>query len=109
METHFITITLRECSAQYGLSEADVREFIDLGLLAEAETPGSIHGEADQLARLARLHHDLGMNKEAIDIIVAMRQRLVALQEALAQQTARATQLERYLRGSGPIIEADFL
>ncbi|UOQ73267.1 chaperone modulator CbpM [Hymenobacter cellulosilyticus] len=108
MEPTFITITLLECSAHYGLSEADVREFIDLGLLQEAETPDAIHGEADDLARLSRLHHDLGMSKEAIDIIVAMRRRLVALQDALAQQTARAAQLERFLRGSGPIIEADF-
>jgi chaperone modulatory protein CbpM len=107
METHLITITLHECSAQYGLSEADIQEFIDLGLLRQADRPGAICGETDHLARLARLHHDLGMSKEAIDIIVAMRQRLVALQEALAQQTARATQLERYLRGSGPTIEAD--
>ncbi|UOQ54026.1 chaperone modulator CbpM [Hymenobacter cellulosivorans] len=108
METNLITITLLECSAQYGLSEADVREFVDLGLLRPAETPDAVHGEAEHLARLARLHHDLGMSKEAIDIIVAMRRRLVALQEALTQQTARAAQLERFLRGSGPVMEADF-
>lgn len=108
METHLITITLRECSTQYGLSEADIHEFIDLGLLSPADTPEAIVGETDQLARLARLHHDLGMSKEAIDIIVAMRQRLITLQEALNQQTARATQLEWYLHGSGPIIDADF-
>ncbi|TGE21224.1 hypothetical protein E5K00_13080 [Hymenobacter aquaticus] len=108
METHIITITLRECSTQYGLSEADVREFIDLGLLQAADTPDAIFGEADHLARLARLHHDLGLSKEAIDVIVAMRQRLVVVQEALARQTARATQLERYLRGSGPVVETDF-
>ncbi|PJJ52787.1 hypothetical protein [Hymenobacter chitinivorans] len=108
METNVLTITLLECSAQYGLSEADVREFVDLGLLDDAPgVPGAIHGETDHLARLARLHHDLGMSKEAIDIIVAMRRRLVALQEALAQQTARAAQLERFLRGSGPTLEAD--
>lgn len=108
METKLITITLLECSAQYGLSETDVREFVDLGLLRAAETPDAVQGEAEHLARLARLHHDLGMGKEAIDVIVAMRRRLVALQEALAQQTARATQLERFLRGPGPVIEADF-
>ncbi|MCB2406374.1 chaperone modulator CbpM [Hymenobacter lucidus] len=107
METHLITITLRECSVQYGLSEADIREFIELGLLRPADTPEAILGETDHLARLARLHHDLGMSKEAIDIIVAMRQRLVTLQEALNRQTARTTQLERYLRGSGPTIDAD--
>ncbi|MCB2378608.1 chaperone modulator CbpM [Hymenobacter sp. BT635] len=107
METHIITITLHECSTQYGLSEADVREFIDLGLLDEADRPGAVHGEADHLARLARLHHDLGLSKEAIDIIVAMRQRLVLVQEALARQTARAAQLERYLGGSGPVIDTD--
>ncbi|GGF02036.1 chaperone modulator CbpM [Hymenobacter cavernae] len=106
METH-ITITYRECAATYGLSEQDLREFVDLGLLRAAEAPDSLREEPEQLARIARLHHDLGINKEGIDIILAMRRRLLHLQQALAHQTARATQLERNLHNSGPTLEAD--
>jgi len=107
METHIITITYRECADAYGLSEQDLREFVDLGLLRAAEAPNSISEEPEHLARIARLYHDLGINKEGIDIILAMRRRLLHLQQALALQTARTTQLERNLRGSGPTLDAD--
>ncbi|HEX8349806.1 MAG TPA: chaperone modulator CbpM [Hymenobacter sp.] len=107
METHIITITYRDCAAAYGLSEKDLREFVDLGLVQQAEAPDTIRDEPEHLARLARLQHELGINKEGIDIILAMRRRLLYLQQALNQQQARTTQLERYLRGSGPTVEAD--
>lgn len=107
METHIITISYRDCATTYGLSEQDLREFVDLGLLRAADAPDAIRDEPEHLARLARLHHDLGINKEGIDIILAMRRRLLYLQQALALQTARATQFERNLRNSGPTLEAD--
>jgi len=109
METHIITITYHECAATYGLSEQDLREFVDLGLLRASEAPDSIREEPEHLARVARLHHDLGINKEGIDIILAMRRRLLHLQQALALQTARAAQLEHHMRNSGPTFDADYM
>ncbi|RYU81046.1 chaperone modulator CbpM [Hymenobacter persicinus] len=107
MATHLITITVRDYATRYGLSETDVHEFVDLGLLSPAELPETIQAEPDHLVRLARLHHELGISKEAIDIVLAMRQRLLEMQEALARQTARTAQLERYLRGSGPVLDPE--
>ncbi|GAA3938681.1 hypothetical protein [Hymenobacter algoricola] len=52
-------------------------------------------------------YHALGISKEAIDIVVAMRRRRLDMQEALARQTARAAQPERYLHGSGPVLDSD--
>ena len=104
METTFITLTFQECSVRYGLAPADLREFLQAGLLRLAPAPETvIVDEPDDLPRLARLHHELGLAPEALDIILAMRQRLVHLQATLAYETARARQLENFLRGSGTV------
>ncbi|MDO7851110.1 hypothetical protein [Hymenobacter convexus] len=104
METHFITLTFQECSARYGLAPTALHEFLQAGLLRLAPAPETIIvDEPDDLSRLARLHHELGLAPEALDVILAMRQRLVRLQALLADETARVRQLENFLRGAGPL------
>lgn len=104
METTFITLTFQECSVRYGLAPADLRDFLQAGLLRAAPAPETvIVDEPDDLPRLARLHHELGLAPEALDIILAMRQRLVRLQASLARETARVRQLENFLRGGGEV------
>lgn len=106
METHILTLTFQECSSRYGLGPAAVHEFVQAGLLRAAPAPETvIVDEPDDLPRLARLHHELGLPTEALDVILAMRQRLVRLQAALAHERARAQQLEDFLRGGGPLEE----
>jgi chaperone modulatory protein CbpM len=106
METHILTLTYQECSARYGLGPAAVHEFLQAGLLRPAPAPETvIVDEPDDLARLARLHHELGLPTEALDVILAMRRRLVRLQATLAYERARARQLEDFLRGAGPLEE----
>jgi chaperone modulatory protein CbpM len=101
METHILTLTFQECSARYGLGPADLQDFLQAGLLRLAAAPETvIVDEPDDLPRLARLHYELGLSPEALDVILGMRQRLVQLQSLLAQETARARQLEDFLRGS---------
>ena len=108
MEMHRITITYHECAATYGLHEQDVREFVELGLLQLAPgLPDTIRDEPEHLARLARLQHELGLNNTAIDVVLAMRQRMQQLQQELARQQARARQLEHFMRGNGHTFEAD--
>ncbi|SHL64843.1 hypothetical protein [Hymenobacter psychrotolerans] len=109
METHRIIITYHECASQYELSENDVRGFVELGLLEAGPGPDTIRDEPDHLARLARLHHELGLSQEGIDVVLAMRQRLLHLQAELAYQRGRARQLEHLLRSSGPLLDADDL
>ena len=106
METTFTTLTFQECAARYGLAPAALHEFLQAGLLRAASAPETvIVDEPDDLPRLARLHHELGLAPEALDIILAMRQRLVRLQATLDRETARARQLENFLLGGGPILE----
>ena len=107
MKTHIISITYHDCALRYGLSEADLREFVDLGLLGTDSTTGTIHDEPEHLARLARLRHELGLSKEGIDIVLAMRQRLLSLQHELMLQRARARQFEHLLGSTGPTLDAD--
>jgi chaperone modulatory protein CbpM len=107
MERQILTISFRECAATYGLSEHDLREFVELGLLPVADVPDMIQVEPEHLARLVRLHQDLSINKEGIDVILAMRERLLELQEEVIRQRTRAVQLERVLRGMGPVFDAD--
>jgi chaperone modulatory protein CbpM len=108
MDTHIITITFHDCATRYGLSEADVREFVELGLLHPATaTPNALEEEPDYLARLARLHHELGLSKDSLEVVLAMRHRMQELQQELRLQQARVRQLERFLRGSAPLLDLD--
>ncbi|MGI4739301.1 MAG: hypothetical protein ACRYG7_29390 [Janthinobacterium lividum] len=106
METHVLLLTFQECDARYGLGHNELRQFLDLGLLRPAAVPEAIEVEEpdELLPRLARLHHSLGLAPEAIDLVLLMRQRLLGLQAALARETARASQLEDFLRGTGPLL-----
>lgn len=106
MATSIITLTYQECSVRYGLGPAVLHAFLQAGLLRAAPAPETvIVDEPDDLPRLARLHHELDLSPEALDVIIAMRQRLVALQEQLARERARTRQLENFLRGAGPLEE----
>jgi chaperone modulatory protein CbpM len=106
METHVLTLTFQECSARYGLAPAAVHEFLQAGLLRPAPAPETvIVDEPDDLPRLARLRQELDLPTEALDVILAMRRRLVQLQATLAHETARARQLEDFLRGGGPLLD----
>ncbi|RPD49398.1 hypothetical protein DNI29_00935 [Hymenobacter sediminis] len=108
METHIITLTFRQCATQYGLSEDDVREFVDLGLLHPApDAPEVLHEEPEHIARLARLHQELGLSKDSLEVVMALRQRLAQAQLELAQQRARVRQLELFLRGSSPLLDIE--
>ncbi|MBF9236141.1 hypothetical protein I2I05_01920 [Hymenobacter sp. BT683] len=106
METHILTLTFQECSARYGLGVGVVHEFLQAGLLRPAPTPEAvIIDEPDELPRLVRLHHELDLSPEALDVIMAMRRRLVRLQATLEYEKARARQLENFLRGSSPVLD----
>ena len=68
--------TNAQCATAW--SRPRLREFLQAGLLRAAPAPETvIVDEPDDLPRLARLHHELGLAPEALDVILAMRQRLV--------------------------------
>lgn len=107
MKTHVLVLTFQEVDTRYGLGRTELHQFLELGLLRPAPAPDSIEVEEpdELLPRLARLHHGLGLAPEAIDVVMLMRQRMLSLQAALARETARAHQLERFLAGGGPLLD----
>lgn len=106
MEPRVLLLTFQECDIRYGLGRAELHQFVELGLLRPAPAPDTIEVEEpdELLPRLARLHHGLGLAPEAIDLVLLMRQRLLGLQAALARETARARQLENFVRGTSPLV-----
>jgi chaperone modulatory protein CbpM len=107
METHVLVLTFQECDVRYGLGHTELRQFLELGLVSPAPIPDAIEVEEpdELLPRLARLHHGLGLAPEAIEVVLLMRERLLRLQTALAHETARARQLERFITEAGPLLE----
>jgi hypothetical protein len=62
------------------------RGFIESGLVDATVEGGGEYipiRELDQLRRIVSLYRDLGVNREGIEIILEMRDRLVALNEEL--------------------------
>ena len=93
-----LILTYHEVTARYGLSPADIRTWLEVGLLDPAEGPEVVQvTEPDELPPLVRLHHELGLSAEALDVVAALRRRLLAAHEALAREQARARQLEVFL------------
>lgn len=107
MKTTLIRLTYHDCAARFGLSETEVRDFVDFGLLGTDPAANTILDEPDHLARLARLHHELGLNREGIEVVLAMRQRLLALQQEVQLLRTRARQAEHLLAGPSPSLDAD--
>ena len=111
-----LVLTYREVSTRYGLSTSDIRAWLEAGLFepapaaaaqaaqaaeTEAETETVAVPDPDGLPPLARLHHELGLSAETLDLVAALRRRLLAAQQALAQEQAYSRQLEAFVRGDG--------
>jgi chaperone modulatory protein CbpM len=91
-------ITVEEFSRFHQLELTIMREFIDFGLVEVhhvAEKECLPTEDLERVERLTRLYQDLGINKEGIDIILDLRERLIALQEEKDALQYRLHQLEQ--------------
>jgi chaperone modulatory protein CbpM len=91
-------IPIEDFSAQCELELHLLKEFADFGLI-------SVHmieereclnvDDVDEIERLVRLHKDLNINKEGIDIIVKMRQEILSLSNELESTRYKLQKLEQ--------------
>ncbi len=97
-----LILSYREVTARYGLTDHDIRTWLEAGLFEPATAPEAVQvADPDELPPLARLHHELGLSAEALDLVAALRRRLLVAQAALAQERAHSRQLETFVRGEG--------
>ncbi len=90
-------IEIEEFCTHHGIQVTLVREFADFGLvhLQEQEQKALVPAEEiEKLERMIRLHSELGINKEGLEIILNMRDQLVSLSSELETIRYRLQQLE---------------
>jgi chaperone modulatory protein CbpM len=91
-------IAIEEFCSHHGVQVTLIREFADFGLvhLQEKENQAFVPAEEiEKLERLLRLHSELGINTEGLDIILNMRDQLVSLNSELETIRYRLRQLEQ--------------
>jgi len=81
-------ITLREFADFHEISVTQIREFADFGLFEVTiiENKPCIHiDDIERCERILRLSEELGVNKEGIEIILEMRQRIEEMQKEISR------------------------
>ncbi|MDA3948956.1 MAG: hypothetical protein PF508_06995 [Spirochaeta sp.] len=97
MDTHRF-IELREVSERFHIDFEVCRQFADFGIVTTTVENDTLYIEPEDVSTLRHavsLYRDLGVNTEGIDVILAMRQRIVQLQEEVDHLTRRAERLEQ--------------
>ena len=97
MDTHRF-IELREVSERFHIEFEVCRQFAEIGIVATIVEDNTLYIEPEDVPTLRQavsLYRDLGVNKEGIDVILTMRQRIVQLQKEVEQLTRRAERLEQ--------------
>ena len=95
-------ISLREVSSHYHIRIEECREFADFGLITVFMEKDELYielQELERLKRIIRLYKNLGINKEGIEIILSMRNRIVELQSEVDMLNRKVERLEtEYIR-----------
>ncbi len=74
---------LDELAARAGLPTETLRQLLDLGVIEEG--PEVTEEDLAELRRMQRLISDLGLDQEAVLVILCMRKRMLALQREVAR------------------------
>ena len=91
-------IELRKVSERFHIDFEVCRQFADFGIVTAMVEENTLYIEPEEVPTLHQavsLYRDLGVNKEGIDVILMMRQRIIDLQEEVEQLTRRTERLEK--------------
>ena len=97
MDTHRC-IELRKVSEQFHIDFEVCRQFADFGIVTTIVVDNTLYIEPEDVPTLRQavsLYLDLGVNKEGIDVILMMRQRIIQLQKEVERLTRRTERLEK--------------
>ena len=90
-------IAIEEFCNYHGIEATLIQEFAEFGLV-QVHVQDNRHFVPDtditRLERMIRLYHDLGVNKEGIEIILNMRQEIKRLRQQKQKLSYRLQQLE---------------
>lgn len=95
-----------EAAAAVALEVTVVRHYADSGLIA----PSQGYDEADlaELRRVRRLIDDLGLDHPAIEVVLRMRRRLLALEAEVQRLSGELRTLRRVSYTSGLWVEGEW-
>ena len=96
------TISLSQVCDYFHIDLELVRDFADFGLYPTVLFDDEIAIEAQSLDRLKRvisLNQSLGINKEGIEIVLDLRERISTLQDEVDLLQNEVSKLKRYLGG----------
>jgi hypothetical protein len=97
MDTHRF-IELREVSERFRIDFEVCRQFADFGIVSTVLENNTLYIDPEEVLTLRHavsLYRDLGVNKEGIEVILTMRQRITQLQKEVDYLTRRNERLER--------------
>lgn len=98
-------ITLVQISQYFNVNIDIIRDFAEIGLCTIIVCDGEAGIEAEALGRLWKsisLYQSLGVNKEGIEIILDLRQKISELQEQVDTLQYKAEKLRTELLGEVP-------
>lgn len=93
MTTHIVLLTLDEAADATALEVAVVRRCAEIGIVAPAGGYGA--DELAELRRVRRLMDDLELGLPAIDVVLRMRRRMLALQADIRRLEAELRRRQR--------------
>lgn len=98
-------IPLDQVCRYFNIEVEIVRDFAEFGLFPTISDDGETGIEPHQLEKVARiisLYQALGINKEGIEVISALRDRIHGLEDEIERLRFEVEKLEGHLRGEAP-------
>lgn len=84
-------VTIEEAATIVGLPATIVSFYTEVGLIgASSSTGGYTEEHLRELRRVRRLMQDLDLSPEAVEVVLRMRQRILALEQEVCQLRAEA-------------------
>ncbi len=96
-------ITIKKLAQFHNINEALLLDLAQAGVLEihiVNSEPCAAHNQLEKYERAIRLHRDLGVNKEGVEIIMEMRDKMEALQKELNELKRKLSKYDEFMTHS---------